>query len=297
MIKSHFARYGVPLVIVSDNGPQFASTLFRNFARCWNFKHQTISPGNSQANGAAEAAVKIVKRILRKSAGTGDDPQEGLLNYHNTPTEGMNTSPSQRMFGRRTRALLPMTQTMLNPTSFSTQEESFLKVLKRQKTVGQGRGLPILSPGDTVRMQPIDGRKEWREAMVVRPMSTRAYEVSVGDKTYIRNRRHFRAAQKSSHSQVGSHCQIDPQLQNGVPCVADEREKINRSDGDRGPQPESSGGMDGTVGDNNAALQPANVVPGSPKRSPARHTQTPAKTRSGRIPKLKQDPEFVYQKP
>ena len=97
----------------------------------------------------AKAAVKIVKRILRKSAGTGDDPQEGLLNYHNTTSEGMSTLPSQRMFGGRTRALLPMTQSMLNPTSFDPKEEKIRKELRRQKPLGKGRDLPILSPGDT----------------------------------------------------------------------------------------------------------------------------------------------------
>ena len=169
-MKTPFTQYGVPQIIVSDNGPQFASTLFRSFAECWNFKHQTISSGNSQANGAAEAAVQIVKRILRKLAGTGDDPQEGLLNYHNTPSEGMSTSPSQRMFGRRARALLPMTQLMLDPTSFDPTNEKMRKELRWQKSLDEGRDLPILSPGDTVQMQPIDSTKEWKEGAIVRPM-------------------------------------------------------------------------------------------------------------------------------
>ena len=113
-IKTHFARYGSPITVVSDNGPQFHAREFKNFADEWNFNHTTISPGHSQTNGAAEAAVKLVKRILRKSKATDEDPVVGLLNYYNTPTEGMSTCPAQRVFGRRTRTLLPTTKGKLS---------------------------------------------------------------------------------------------------------------------------------------------------------------------------------------
>ncbi|KAI0221202.1 hypothetical protein LSAT2_027407 [Lamellibrachia satsuma] len=58
------------------------------------FVHETISPGNSQSNVAAEAAVKIVKRLLRKWKAAGGDPYLGLLNVRNTPSEGMTSSPA-----------------------------------------------------------------------------------------------------------------------------------------------------------------------------------------------------------
>ena len=48
-LKSHFARYGIPDQVISDNGPQFTSDEFANFARTWDFEHLTSSPGNSKA--------------------------------------------------------------------------------------------------------------------------------------------------------------------------------------------------------------------------------------------------------
>ena len=65
-LKNNFSRHGISHTLVSDNGPQYASAVLRKCAQNWQFVHETSSPGNSQANGAAEAAVKIAKRMLRK---------------------------------------------------------------------------------------------------------------------------------------------------------------------------------------------------------------------------------------
>ena len=65
-LKALFARYGVPDVLVTNNGPQFASADFVSFAKRWGFQHVTSSPHYPQSNGRAENAVKTVKRLLTK---------------------------------------------------------------------------------------------------------------------------------------------------------------------------------------------------------------------------------------
>ena len=64
ILKELFAKHGIPELLCSDNGPQFASTLFAEFATDWNFDHCTSAPTNPQSNGQAEAAMKIVKGLL-----------------------------------------------------------------------------------------------------------------------------------------------------------------------------------------------------------------------------------------
>ena len=61
-LKAHFSRYGTPTTLISDNGPQYISALLKQFSHEWQFTHVTSSPGYNQSNGAAEAAVKTVKR-------------------------------------------------------------------------------------------------------------------------------------------------------------------------------------------------------------------------------------------
>ena len=60
-LKALFARYGVPDVLVTDNGPQFASAEFVSFAKRWGFQHVTSSPHCPQSNGRVENVVKTVK--------------------------------------------------------------------------------------------------------------------------------------------------------------------------------------------------------------------------------------------
>ena len=53
-MKSAFARHGIPYEVRSDNGPQYTSRDFKDFARKWSFKHTSSSPYNPQGNGLAE---------------------------------------------------------------------------------------------------------------------------------------------------------------------------------------------------------------------------------------------------
>lgn len=42
-LKACFARYGVPLELVTDNGPEFKPHLFEKFVCDWDFKHKIIA--------------------------------------------------------------------------------------------------------------------------------------------------------------------------------------------------------------------------------------------------------------
>ena len=204
-LKNNFSRHGIPHTLVSDNGPQYSSAVFRKFTQNWQFVHETSRPGNSQANGAAEAAVKIAKRLLRKCKAAGEDPYLGLQNIRNTPSEGMTRNPAQRMFGRRTKTLLPTTNNQLKPggpadvgKQSGGQRTKFRSVLNSDHS---RRDLRRLNVGETIRMQPFEhGRREWAEATVHKALSSRSYDVvTAAGRHYRRNRRHLRPSRPSEH--------------------------------------------------------------------------------------------------
>ena len=49
-IKPQCARYGIPEIIVNDNGPEFNSHEFAEFAKQYVFKHIPLSPRYPQSN-------------------------------------------------------------------------------------------------------------------------------------------------------------------------------------------------------------------------------------------------------
>ena len=123
-LKNHFARHGIPDKVMTDNGPNFVSDKFVKFAESWNFLHTSSSSYYSRSNGKAETAVKIAKTLLRKVKRSKLNFYEALLVWGNTPTEGVNVSPSQRLFSRRTKTKLPTTEKLLVPNVLRHVSES-----------------------------------------------------------------------------------------------------------------------------------------------------------------------------
>ena len=99
----------------SDNGTQFSSSEFAKFAETWRFEHKTSSPRYPQSNGKAENAIKVCKALLKIARADNRDPLLAFLDWRNTPSEGLGTSPVQRLMGRRTWTLLPTHTKLLEP--------------------------------------------------------------------------------------------------------------------------------------------------------------------------------------
>lgn len=196
-LKAHFARQGVPFTLFSDNGPQYTSQEFRRFSQLWELEHKTSSPGYPQSNGKAESAAKVAKKLMLKAKAAGQDPYLAMLDHRNTPRQGLNTSPAQRLLSRRTRTLLPMRNSLLKPEVKDTTQEQIDRQEKQAKYYNRtAKDMDMLRQGDRVRVQPFEPHTTWRKATVMQPVDHRAYTVQLDNGGVLRrNRRHLRRDQ------------------------------------------------------------------------------------------------------
>lgn len=200
-IKSIFARHGIPLKVVSDNGPQFSSDHFKQFANAWQFEHRTSSPRYPQSNGLVERSVGILKGLLNKS----DDPYLALLNYRNSPRGDGIPSPAIRLFGRRTRTLMPSTHTTMMPNQHSSSTYDKLQNAKiKQKAFydTNAKDLRPLNQGETVRIRSTNNGL-WLPAVIVKRVGRSYLVKDVETETiYRRNRRQIRETAEQTDTQL-----------------------------------------------------------------------------------------------
>ena len=118
-----------------------------------------------------------MKHLMRKCKASGEDLLLRLVNLHNTPTEGLNTSPTQRLLGRRIKSTVPTAETLLKPSypySYDKAQNIEDRKLKQQ---GTGRELSQLHIGSNVQVQPLRPHtRVWKEAKI-RKKTGRLYEV------------------------------------------------------------------------------------------------------------------------
>ena len=172
------------------------SAVFKSFTKKWGINHTTTSPHHSKANGKVESPVKTAKAMVRKTLKSGEDQYLALLNIRNTPTQGVASSPAQRLLGGRTRSLLPSTRSLLkprNPLDHYEMKQLQLNQKRQQKYYNRSaHDLPALNVGDTVRMKPfVLGKHDWNKGKVIRRLDQRSYEIQSHGSTYRRNRQHL----------------------------------------------------------------------------------------------------------
>ena len=94
---------------------------------------------------------------------------QALLDWQNTPSEGIDTSPAQRLMGRRCRTLLPMSESLLRPSYPLRGDVRALAGRKwGQKNYYDQHVKPLkpINLGENVRVR-LPGEKVWSPAECV----------------------------------------------------------------------------------------------------------------------------------
>lgn len=202
--KKNFARYGIPQRICSDNGTNFDCKAMKMFAKEWNFEHVKSAPNHQQANGKAEAAVKIAKNLIRKAEEDGKDFEFAMLHWRNTPNK-INSSPNQRLMSRNTRTSIPTSLENLKPKVVIKVPEAIEKKRENSKelydrSTQQRREIKV---GEEVMVQLRQAQdKTWTPGEVVEKRSERAYDVKVNDAVYRRDEMHVKPMLSQKNSPI-----------------------------------------------------------------------------------------------
>ena len=160
----------MPDTLVTDNGPLFASSEFAKFIDQWNFQHITSSPCYLQSNAKAKNAIRTVERVFTKSRATGVSEFQALLDWRNTPSEGMDAS---HLLGRRCKTLLPTSGTLVtlefslinDAAKLCTRKEHQCRYFNLRKCV-----LCPVKAGETIHICSHTGT--WKPAECLREVAT-----------------------------------------------------------------------------------------------------------------------------
>ena len=75
-----------------------------------------IHPTSPVAMGKLKRQCKLLKNLLKKAKKEVSDPYLAILDYRNTPIDGLDASPAQMLIvQRRTRTTLPTAGRLLKP--------------------------------------------------------------------------------------------------------------------------------------------------------------------------------------
>ena len=209
------ARFGLPRILVSDNGPEFVSSDLRQWCESLGIKKMESPIYQPRANGIAEQAVQTVKRAIQAwspnlNVSFGAFLQQALMTHRNT-SKTRGKTPVELLLGRKVR--LPAVtdfdlceRVLFKPTNSSptvpatfiileAMNTSFIQPENSNKTV-------LVSDNQIARLEPDDIKTESTDSQsessrddtdVASPNSTAEISVvegeqpSVATKTSSRN--------------------------------------------------------------------------------------------------------------
>lgn len=183
-----FARYGLPKVLVTDNGSQFVSEEMSEFLSMNGIQHKTSAPFHPATNGQAENCVKSFKIGIQKLL---RDRQNNclsletlvsryLFSYRNSVHCSTGITPSQLMFQRKVRTRLDLLTVDKN-----NKEEKMINNFK-------GMRKTVFEVGDRVLCRDYrnPNKKGWQSAVIEEVLGAKMYLCRLEDKDQIVWRRH-----------------------------------------------------------------------------------------------------------
>ena len=110
-LEEALATHGIPEKITTDGGPPYSGHEFGKYCQRMGVEHHTTTPEDAQANGFAEAFVKIMVKLVHTALVEKRDPKKMvssyLMAYRATPHKVTGRSPAEMLYNRKIRTKLP----------------------------------------------------------------------------------------------------------------------------------------------------------------------------------------------
>lgn len=219
MVKSIFARHGIPEILVTDGGPPNNSKEFGFFMKEWQIKHILTSPEHPQSNGAVERSIQTVKKIYQKAIHDSKDPLMSLLILRTTPVQGTQWTPGELLMGRSLRTLIP---TVTTGQMSKWDHKNYMEEVQRRQTEMVQRETPrsrepkAINEGDRIKYKSKDD--QWRPGRISKIRDEpRSYVIQTDHDTQVaRNRKDVRNSSKNDTS-------VDQEIFTSDPDVFDDK--------------------------------------------------------------------------
>ena len=169
VLRSLFARYGIPNQIVSDNGSQFTSEEYRKFCESNGIRRTLVAPYHPSSNGEAERFVQTFKSALRraKSEDLKQALAQFLLHYRTSSHGTTGKSPAEMMFGRRIQTRLDLLHPKPKRTKSKNLEKEQVPRLKLRE----------FQVGNCVWMRNYQGKPRWLPGVVTARTGPVSYRI------------------------------------------------------------------------------------------------------------------------
>ena len=180
-LLSLIARYGLPEILVSDNGGKFVSEEFSNFLKTNGIQHLKIPPYHAATtNGQAERHVQTSKQRLPNHMLENDKSSEEhclanfLLSYHTTPNSKTGKSPAESMMKQSVHTRFSLLKPHMSTSMMDAQD-------KQREFRDKGMKMRTFQRGDTVMVRNVRGGiEQWITRVVIAIKGHLTYLVRCG---------------------------------------------------------------------------------------------------------------------
>ncbi|GAA0149046.1 hypothetical protein LIER_08318 [Lithospermum erythrorhizon] len=124
--KNIITRFGIPKIIVSDNGPQFDVAIIREMCQRLGIEHRFVPVCYPQYNGQVEVMNRTIflgikKNLLESGAKRYEELDRVLWSYRTTPSNATRETPFSLVYG--TEAVLPLEVCLPNIRQIGFKED------------------------------------------------------------------------------------------------------------------------------------------------------------------------------